>query len=72
MRRGAQGVVTALCVLAIVAILAAMLLPALSRAKSKAQRISAVNNLKQIGLAASTWAMDNGERAAAELRGDDE
>ena len=31
-----------------------------SRAKSKAQRISAVNNLKQIGLAARTWSTDNG------------
>jgi prepilin-type processing-associated H-X9-DG protein len=59
MRRGAQGLLTVLFVLAIVAILAAMMLPALSRAKSKAQRISAANNLKQIGLAARTWAMDN-------------
>jgi type II secretory pathway pseudopilin PulG len=58
-RRGAQGLLTVLVVLAIVAILAAMMLPALSRAKSKAQRISAVNNLKQIGLAFRTWAIDN-------------
>jgi type II secretory pathway pseudopilin PulG len=60
-RRGAQGLLTVLFVLAVVAILGAMMLPALSRAKSKAQRISAVNNLKQIGLAAKTWATDNGE-----------
>jgi type II secretory pathway pseudopilin PulG len=60
-RRGAQGLLTVLCVLGIVAILAAMLLPALSRAKSKAQRISAVNSLKQIGLAARTWGIDNGD-----------
>ncbi|HVM47713.1 MAG TPA: type II secretion system protein [Candidatus Acidoferrum sp.] len=58
-RRGAQGLLTVLAVLAIVVILAAMLLPALSRAKSKAQRISAVNNLKQVALAAKTWAIDN-------------
>jgi type II secretory pathway pseudopilin PulG len=58
-RRGAQGLLTVLAVIAIVAILAAMLLPALSRAKSKAQRISAVNNLKQVALAAKTWAVDN-------------
>jgi type II secretory pathway pseudopilin PulG len=60
-RRGVQGAVTVLVVLAIVAVLAAMMLPALSRAKSKAQRISAVNNLKQIGLAARTWSIDNSD-----------
>jgi type II secretory pathway pseudopilin PulG len=58
-RRGAKGLLAALFVLAIVAILAAMMLPALGRAKAKAQRISAVNNLKQIALAARTWAIDN-------------
>jgi type II secretory pathway pseudopilin PulG len=60
-RRGAKGLVTVMVVLAIVAILAAMMLPALSRAKAKAQRISGVNNLKQIALAARTWSIDNGD-----------
>ena len=60
LRRGAKGALEVIAVFAILAILAAMLLPALSRAKSKAQRISAVNNLKQIGLAAKTWSLDNG------------
>jgi type II secretory pathway pseudopilin PulG len=58
-RRGAKGLLTTMAVLGIVVILAAMLLPALARAKAKAQRISAVNCLKQIGLAARTWAIDN-------------
>ena len=60
-RRGVGSAVSVLIVFAILAILAAMMLPALSRAKSRAQRISAVNNLKQIGLAAKTWALDNGD-----------
>ena len=61
-RRGWNGVLSVLVVFGIVAVLAAMLLPALSRAKSRAQRINATNNLKQIGLAMKTFALDNGGR----------
>jgi prepilin-type processing-associated H-X9-DG protein len=64
-RRGWHGVITLFAVVAILAVLGAMLLPALAAAKRKAQRISSVNNLKEVGLAARVFAGDNGDRLPA-------
>ena len=48
-----------LVVIAVIAILAAMLLPALSKAKEKAYNITCLNNLKQLEVCWHLYAVDN-------------
>jgi len=66
-RNHALTLAEVLVVIAILAVIAAMFLPALAIAKRKTSRIGCVSCLKQIGLAYRIWEGDNGDKYPMEI-----
>lgn len=64
-RQAAFTLVELLVVIAIIAILMALLMPSISRAKARAHQISCLNNLRQLNLAATMYGSDHDEEYPA-------
>jgi len=66
-RAPAFTLIELLSVVAIIGVLTALLLPALSAAKAKGQQTACLNNLKQLALSAQMYPADNGGKLAANI-----
>jgi competence protein ComGC len=66
-KSAALTLVEVLVVIGIIALLAAILLPALAAAKKKSSKLNCANNLKQIALAERIWSGDNEDKYPAEV-----
>ena len=70
-RAGAFTLIEMLCVMAIIGILAALLLPALSQGKRRAMRVQCLNNLKEVGVAFHAFMHDHDGRFPMQISTND-
>src|SRR5713101_4330543 len=66
-RTAGFSLIELLLVIAIIALLAALLLPALSKGYARGKRAGCLGNLKQIGLAFHTFAHEHGDKLPMEI-----
>lgn len=68
-RRRGFTLIEFMVVVAVLAVLVAVFLPAMIKPRYRASRIGCVNNLKQVGLAFRQWALDNNDKFPMQVSG---